>query len=71
MSPLRGMPITELACRQTRVADLSPLWDMPLKTLSCDFVPVRDAEIIRSLKNLQTINGQPAAEFWKEVEASR
>jgi hypothetical protein len=28
----------------------------------------RDAEILRSIKTLETINGKPAAEFWKEVD---
>jgi len=41
---------------------------MPLKELWCDFQPERDAEILRSIKTLETINGKPAAEFWKEVE---
>jgi hypothetical protein len=53
----------------TRVTDLSPLKGMPLKELSCDFKPERDTEILRSLKSLQRINGKPAAEFWKEVDA--
>ena len=33
-----------------------------------DFKPERDAEILRSIKTLETINDKPAAEFWKEVE---
>jgi len=41
---------------------------MPLKYLSCDFRPERDTAILRSLnKTLTTINGKPAAQFWKEV----
>ncbi len=45
--------------------------DMPLKELGCDFKPERDTEILRSIKTLETINGKPAAEFWKEVDAKR
>ena len=41
---------------------------MPLKDLDCDFKPERDTELLRSIKTLETINGKPAAEFWKEVE---
>jgi hypothetical protein len=41
---------------------------MPLKELGCDFLPERDAEIVRSIKTLEKINGKPAAEFWKEVD---
>ncbi len=52
----------------TEVTDLSLLKGMSLKELSCDFQPDRDAEILRSIKTLETINGKPAAEFWKDVE---
>jgi hypothetical protein len=34
----------------------------------CDFQPARDAVILRSIKTLETINGKPAAELWKEVD---
>ena len=61
------MPLTELGCAGTKVSDLSPLKGMPLKQLSCDFKPERDAEILRSIKTLETINDKPAAEFWKAV----
>jgi formylglycine-generating enzyme required for sulfatase activity len=40
---------------------------MPLKELSCDFRPERDAEILRSIKTLEKINGKPAAQFWAEI----
>jgi len=44
---------------------------MPLKEFSCDFKTERDAEILRSIKTLETINGKPAAVFWKEVDANK
>ena len=44
---------------------------MPLKSLSCDFKPERDAEILRSVKSLESINGKPAADFWKAVDAKK
>ena len=44
---------------------------MPLKDLRCDFKPERDAEILRSIKTLETINDKPAEEFWKEVDAKK
>ena len=56
---------------ETKVSDLSPLKDMPLKEIGCDFKPERDAELLRSLKTLETINGKPVAQFWKEVEAMK
>ena len=68
LSPLNGMPLTDLRFQSTNVTDLSPLKDMPLKILCCDFKPERDTELLRSIKTLETINGKPAAEFWKEVE---
>jgi hypothetical protein len=44
---------------------------MPLKELFCDFKPERDTEVLRSIKTLETINGKPAGEFWKEVEGKK
>ncbi len=71
LAPLTGMPLTELFCDQTTASDLSPLQGMPLKTLWCDFKPERDAAILRTIKTLETINGKPAAEFWKDVDAKK
>jgi hypothetical protein len=68
LSPLRGMPLTYLYVAETPVSDLSVLKGMPLKFLACDFEPERDADLLRSLKTLNTINRKPAAEFWKEVD---
>jgi hypothetical protein len=39
---------------------------MPLKEIWCDFKPERDAEVLRSLRTLETINRKPAKEFWKD-----
>jgi hypothetical protein len=44
---------------------------LPLQSLGCDFKPERDAEILRSIKTLEAINGKPAAEFWKDVDAKK
>jgi hypothetical protein len=66
LSVLAGMPLTYLNCKGTKVPDLSVLKGMPLKQLLCDFKPERDAEILRSIKTLEKINGKPAAEFWKQ-----
>jgi hypothetical protein len=41
---------------------------MPLKDLYLDFGPDRDADILRSIKTLETISLKPAAEFWEEVK---
>ena len=71
LSPLKGMPLTFLHCDLTQVSDLSPLMGMPLKDLKCDFEPERDADILRSIKTLEWINGKPAAEFWKDVDGKK
>ncbi|HTU19960.1 MAG TPA: protein kinase [Gemmataceae bacterium] len=71
LTPLKGMPLTLLHCYGTRVTDLSPLKGMPLQELKCDFKADRDAEILRSINTLKSINGKSAEEFWKEVDAGR
>jgi serine/threonine protein kinase/CubicO group peptidase (beta-lactamase class C family) len=71
LSPLKGMPLVELYCDGTKVNDLSPLKGMTLKKLGCPFRPERDTEILRSIKTLETINGKPAAQFWKEVDGQK
>ena len=48
--------------RPKRVGDLSALRGMPLKRLHCDFDPKRDAEVLRSIPTLETVNDRPAAE---------
>jgi hypothetical protein len=60
--------LINLNIRGTKVTDLSLLKGLPLKSLICDFNADRDAEILRSIKTLETINGKPMKEFWKEVE---
>jgi hypothetical protein len=40
---------------------------MPLARLSCDVKGRRDLEILRSIRTLQMINGQPAALFKREI----
>jgi hypothetical protein len=68
LSPLKGMPLQVLFWIGSGVSDTSPLKGMPLKEILCDFQRERDAEFLRSFKTLETINGKPAAEFWKEVD---
>ena len=71
LSPLVGMPLEAIWLDGTLVSDFTPLKDMPLKTLILDFSPERDTELLRSIKTLETINGKPVTEFWKEVEAQQ
>lgn len=67
LSPLKNnMKLKVLFCFDTKVADLSPLKGMALTDLWCDFKPERDAEILRSIKTLERMNGKPVDQFWKE-----
>jgi hypothetical protein len=71
LSPLKGMRLWALDCAGTQVTDLSPLKGMRLRHLRCDIKTERDKEVLRSLTTLETINGKPAKEFWKEVDAKK
>ena len=68
LSPLRGMQLTFFDYTNTLVSDISALKDMALEDVHCDFHSGRDAVILRSMTSLKTINGQPAAEFWKHLD---
>ena len=63
--------LKSLGIRFSKVTDLSLLKGMPLRFLYCDFQRDRDADILRSIKTLETINGKPVPEFWKDVEAGK
>lgn len=65
LTPLRGKAIDILQITYTGVTDLSPLRDTKIKSLMFDVKPERDAEILRSIPGLETINGKPAAEVLK------
>jgi RNA polymerase sigma factor (sigma-70 family) len=67
LSPLERMiHLAQLDCRGTRASDLLPLKGLPLTALFCDFNMAKDTEILRSLRKLEQINGEPAEEFWKK-----
>ncbi len=65
LTPLQGAPLYYLNCQQTAVTTLAALRGLPLKEIYCDFQPSRDAEVLRSIKTLEKINGKPAAELLK------
>jgi hypothetical protein len=44
---LKGMPQANLQCQRSGVTDLSPLKDLPLTRISCNFQSGRDAKILR------------------------
>jgi serine/threonine protein kinase len=68
LSPLKGLPLAELSLVGSAVTDLSPIKDLPLMVIRLDFQAKRDAVILRGIRTLVTINGKPAAQFWKEVD---
>jgi Leucine-rich repeat (LRR) protein len=70
LSPLKGAPLVVLDVSNTPVTDLAPLQDLPLRQLRGDVQPDRDADVLRPIKTLATINGKPAAEFWKPAAAA-
>ena len=55
--------VYQLAIGKTRVTDFRVLKEIPLQYLQGDFDPKRDAEVLGSIKTLQTINGQPVYNF--------
>src|SRR5262249_49164983 len=54
-SPLQKMPLTQLCCGSTRVADLSPLRGMALGKLYCDNTLVSD---------IRALEGMPLTVLW-------
>jgi hypothetical protein len=76
LGPLRGLPLPELrlACPQDpRELDLTPLAECKqIEVL--DFTPTARTtglQAIRDHPKVKTINGQPAGEFWKKLDAAR
>jgi hypothetical protein len=68
LSPLKGMPLQHFDYSGTLVTDITPLKAMPLEEVICDFQPERDEAVLRAIPTLKTINGRPAAEFWKDLD---
>jgi Leucine-rich repeat (LRR) protein len=66
LAPLREMALVEIDCRETQVTDLAPLKSMALRKLWCDFNLARDGAVVKSLWNLESINGDPVIAFWQK-----
>jgi hypothetical protein len=68
------MRLQRLYVDETQVSDLSVIEGMPLKELRFKrgaAAEPRNQRILRAIQTLETINGLPAAEFWKRVEAGQ
>ncbi len=64
VAPLRDRPLITLRLNDTKVRDLSPLRGLPLVTVTCDARRLRgQIEVVRSWKQLESINGAPARNF--------
>jgi hypothetical protein len=50
LEPLKGMPLTCLACGNCQIADLSPLKGMPLELLYCDHTLINDLSPLAGMK---------------------
>jgi hypothetical protein len=65
---LKRLVLRDLA----RVSGLAPLEGLALEQIrSGNFRSDRDAKSLRAIPTLTTINDLPAAEFWKQVDASQ
>jgi serine/threonine protein kinase/Leucine-rich repeat (LRR) protein len=71
LAALKGMPLAALYVDGTKVTDLTPLKGMPLKRINLRNVtlrPDRDADVLRSLDQLEEINSDPVADFLKKLD---
>ena len=70
LSPIDGSALEYLDIRGTAVTSLAPLRGMPLRSLLAPLNPKEHASLIASIKTLETINEQPAAEFFRSSRES-
>jgi hypothetical protein len=63
LGPLRNRPLRVLGCPWIATQDFEPLTGLPLEELRCLPRPEQYADLLRGLKKLKTLNGQPAAEL--------
>ncbi len=72
LAPLAGMPLERVNVQNCpKLASLAPVARSPVKGLTCDFNRFRDEELLRSIATLETINHQPAAALWNEVDREK
>ncbi|MFN0055906.1 MAG: protein kinase domain-containing protein [Planctomycetales bacterium] len=71
LSPIENQPVTRLIAVAHYLTNLEPLGSMPLEEVQCQFRPERHEKILRNIKTLRRINGQPVDDFWREFDARR
>lgn len=72
LTPLTGMPLRSLdlgTCK--KVTNLEPLAGMKLETLNLPPTVGKGLNVVRNIRSLKTIDGKPAAQFWKEYDAKQ
>jgi hypothetical protein len=65
---LTNVPLEFLNCSGVPFQTLAPLKTTALRELLFDFREDRDAETLRSITTLATINGKPVADFWASLK---
>jgi len=66
------MPLEQLTLRDCpKLHDLTPLADMKLKKIQLPPRITKGLDMIRAMKSLESINDQPAAEFWKKWDEAK
>lgn len=71
LSPLAGLKLESITCSDNPIQDLSPLEDMPLKSIRTGVVSKRDAQVLKSITTLESINQEPVATFWMQWNAAQ
>ena len=52
--------------------DISAVSRLPLEELNCsDDIAFKNGPVLKGMKTLKTINGQPAAEYWNKMDAKQ
>lgn len=70
LTPIANLKLKQLSLSRTGVTDLAAIRNMPLTQIDIPTdLPDAGYELLRSMNTLETINGIPAAEFWKARDA--
>lgn len=66
IAPLQGMKLTRLRLDGTQVRDLSPLEGADLREVHLPERVDKGTNVLRRMRDLVNINGQPAKDWWKD-----
>jgi serine/threonine protein kinase len=72
LTPLAGLPLEHLQLeRCLELHDLTPLAGMPLVQITLPPEVTMGLDVLRKMPSLQTIDGRPAAQFWKQRDEGK